>query len=412
MKRVVITGMGALSSIGKSIPEMEVNLFKGFSGAGPITYFDTHLFKTKIAAEIKNYQADDYFPKSEHRKYDLYTQYALITTREALQQSGLLSDTLDPYRVGVIWGSGNGGILTTEQQIKEYALGDGTPRFNPFFVPKMLIDSASGMISLKWGFKGINHTTVSACASATTAIIEAFQYIKWGKADAIICGGSDAPINATLIGGFNALKALSTQNDAPSTASKPFDIHRDGFVMGEGSATLVLESLEHAIERGATILGEIVGTGMCADAYHMTGSHPEGDGAFRGMSLALEEASINAHQIDYINPHATSTPVGDESELKAIQRFIGDSTSTYISATKSMTGHLLGAAGAIESVICLLSIQHQSIPPTINTLQPLDMGNLQLVTTPTTGINIEYALNNTFGFGGHIASILFKKYSA
>ncbi|MFN8415802.1 MAG: beta-ketoacyl-ACP synthase II [Cytophagaceae bacterium] len=410
MKRVVITGMGTLCSLGKNNQEFEFNLFQGHSGAAPITYFNAEKFKTRFANEIKGYNPDDYFPKSEHRKYDLFTQYALITTQEALVQSKLLDYPFNPLRVGVIWGSGNGGILTTQQQIGEYYSGDGTPRFNPFFVPKMLVDTASGMISLKHGFKGINHTTVSACASATTALADAFNYIRWGKADVIISGGSDAPINESLIGGFGALKALSTQNDSPSKASRPFDAERDGFVMGEGGATLILESLEHAIARNAPILAELVGTGMCADAYHMTGSHPEGDGAFRGMSEAIQEAGIQPEDIDYVNPHATSTPVGDDSELHAMKKLFANSTKTYVSATKSMTGHLLGAAGAIESAICVLAIQKQMIPPTINTKNPLPMDNLHLVMDKSKSHPIQYALNNTFGFGGHIASIIFRKY--
>lgn len=410
MRRVVITGMGVIAPNGKNNESFTNNIFNGVGASAPITQFNTEKFKTKFACSIPNYTVEDYFPKSEARKYDLYTQYALIASQEAIQNANILNQPNINYnRVGVIWGSGNGGALTVQEQLREYAQGDGTPRFNPFFVPKMLIDSASGMISIKNGFKGVNHTTVSACASATTALVDAYHYIKCNKADIIVSGGSDAPINESLIGGFNALKALSTQNDACESASKPFDKNRDGFVMGEGSAALIVEEYEHAVKRGATIYAEIVGTGLCGDAYHMTASDPEGDGAYRAMKEACEEAGISPNEVDYLNPHATSTPVGDECELKAIQRLFGENKKLVLSATKSMTGHLLGAAGAIEAAITIQSILRQEVPPTINTNEVEDLGNLSLQLKTSKKHTINYAMSNTFGFGGHIATILFKR---
>lgn len=410
MKRVVVTGIGALTPIGNTSNEFWNNLVAGKSGAAPITYFNTEKFKTKFACEIKGYNPLNYFEKGEARKYDLFTQYALITVKEAIEQAKINFDTLNKDRIGVIWGSGNGGILTTQEQIMEYAKGDGTPRFNPYFVPKILVDIASGVISIKYGLRGINYTTVSACASSTTSVIDAFNYIRWNKADMIITGGSDAPINESLIGGFGALKALSTQNEHPASASRPFDTGRDGFVMGEGAGALILESYEHAVARGATILCEVTGGGMCADAYHLTGSHPEGNGAYMGMKLTLEDAGISAAEVDYINPHATSTPIGDQSELKAIQRLFGDASNASISASKSMTGHLLGAAGAIEAIICIQAVQHNIIPPTINTtaLEP-GYENLNLVLNKAVAKEVNIAISNTFGFGGHIAALMVKK---
>jgi 3-oxoacyl-[acyl-carrier-protein] synthase II len=410
MRRVVITGMGVIAPNGKNTETFTNNIFNGIGAAAPIHQFNTEKFKTKFACSIPEYNVENYFPKSEARKYDLYTQYALIASQEAIQDAQILNQPNINYnRVGVIWGSGNGGALTVQEQLREYAQGDGTPRFNPFFVPKMLIDSASGMISIKNGFKGINHTTVSACASATTALVDAYHYIKCNKADIIVSGGSDAPINESLIGGFNALKALSTQNENYATASKPFDKKRDGFVMGEGSAALIVEAYDHAIARGATIYAEIVGTGLCGDAYHMTASDPEGDGAYRAMKEACEEAGISPNELDYLNPHATSTPVGDECELKAIQRLFGDNQQLIISATKSMTGHLLGAAGAIEAAITIQALLRQEVPPTINTSDIEDMGTLNIQLTEKKKHNMNYAMSNTFGFGGHIATILFKR---
>ncbi|ABG58856.1 beta-ketoacyl-ACP synthase II [Cytophaga hutchinsonii] len=410
MRRVVVTGIGALTPIGNTSNEFWNNLLAGKSGAAPITYFNTEKFKTKFACEIKGYNPLNYFEKGEARKYDLFTQYALITVKEAIEQAKIDFDSLNKDRIGVIWGSGNGGILTTQEQIMEYAKGDGTPRFNPYFVPKILVDIASGVISIKYGLRGINYTTVSACASSTTSVIDAFNYIRWNKADMIITGGSDAPINESLIGGFGALKALSTQNENPESASRPFDNSRDGFVMGEGAGAIILEEYEHAVKRGATILCEVIGGGMCADAYHLTGSHPEGDGAYMGMKLTLEDAGISAADVDYINPHATSTPIGDQSELKAIQRLFGDASNASISASKSMTGHLLGAAGAIEAIICIQAVQHNMIPPTINTTA-VEAGyeNLNLVLNKAVAKEVNVAISNTFGFGGHIAALMVKK---
>jgi 3-oxoacyl-[acyl-carrier-protein] synthase II len=411
MKRVVVTGIGALTPIGNTVEEFWNNLLAGKSGSAPITYFNTEKFKTKFACEIKGYTPLNYFEKGEARKYDLFTQYALVSVGEAIKQANIDFASLDCDRIGVIWGSGNGGILTTQEQIMEYAKGDGTPRFNPYFVPKILVDIASGVISIKYGLKGINYTTVSACASSTTSVIDAFNYIRWNKADMIITGGSDAPINESLIGGFGALKALSTQNDTPESASRPFDASRDGFVMGEGAGAIILEEYEHAIKRGATILCEVVGGGMCADAYHLTGSHPEGDGAYRGMKLALDDAGVTSNEVDYINPHATSTPIGDQSELHAIQKLFGNNSNAAISATKSMTGHLLGAAGAIEAIACIQAVQHNMIPPTINTTAIADgYDKLNVVMNKALAKEVNLAISNTFGFGGHIAALLVKKF--
>lgn len=413
MRRVVVTGIGALTPIGNTSEEFWNNLIAGKSGSAPITYFNTEKFKTKFACEIKGYNPLNHFEKGEARKYDLFTQYALVTVKEAIDQANINFDELNRDRIGVIWGSGNGGILTTQEQIMEYAKGDGTPRFNPYFVPKILVDIASGVISIQYGLRGINYTTVSACASSTTSVIDAFNYIRWNKADMIITGGSDAPINESLIGGFNALKALSTKNETPASASRPFDSTRDGFVMGEGAGAIVLEEYEHAVKRGATILCEVIGGGMCADAYHLTGSHPEGDGAYMGMKLTLEDAGISASEVDYINPHATSTPIGDQSELKAIQRLFGDASNASISASKSMTGHLLGAAGAIEAIICIQAVQKDMIPPTINTTTVADgYDKLNLVLNEAISKEVNVALSNTFGFGGHIAALMVKKFKA
>jgi len=413
MRRVVVTGIGALTPIGNTAEEFWNNLITGKSGAAPITYFNTEKFKTKFACELKGYNPLNHFEKGEARKYDLFTQYALISVKEAIEQAKINFDALNRDRIGVIWGSGNGGILTTQEQIMEYAKGDGTPRFNPYFVPKILVDIASGVISIKYGLRGINYTTVSACASSTTSVIDAFNYIRWNKADMIITGGSDAPINESLIGGFGALKALSTQNDTPAAASRPFDTSRDGFVMGEGAGTIILEDYDHAVKRGANILCEVIGGGMCADAYHLTGSHPEGDGAYMGMKLTLDDAGITASEVDYINPHATSTPIGDQSELKAIQRLFGDSPKASISASKSMTGHLLGAAGAIEAIICIQAVQKNMIPPTINTTSIEDTySNLNIVLNKAVSKEVNIAISNTFGFGGHIAALMVKKFKA
>ncbi|BAV04795.1 3-oxoacyl-[acyl-carrier-protein] synthase II [Filimonas lacunae] len=412
MRRVVVTGLGALTPIGNNVNDFWNSLVNGVSGAAPITKFDASKFKTRFACELKNFNPLDHIDKAEARKYDAYTQYALIAVEEAIKHAQIDFSTLNKDRIGVIWGSGNGGIQTFQEQVMEFAKGDGTPRFNPFFIPKMIVDIASGIISIKHGLRGVNFTTVSACATSNTAIIDAFNYIKWGKAEMIITGGSEAPINETGMGGFNAVKALSTFNENPAIASRPFDVKRDGFVMGEGAGALILESYEHAIKRGAPILAEVAGGGMAGDAYHLTGTHPEGDGAFLGMEAALEDAGVDASAIDYLNAHATSTPLGDGSELKATARMFGaHAPKLHVSATKSMTGHLLGAAGAVEAIACIKAIQHNLIPPTINTtdVDPSLPEGFNLTLGKAVEKTVNYAMSNTFGFGGHIATAIFKK---
>lgn len=412
LKRVVITGMGAITPLGNSVDEFWKNIVAGKSGADFITKFDTTNFKTKFAAEVKGFNAANYFEKNEARKYDLFAQYAVAASDEAIKNAGLNFDTLNKNKIGVIWGSGNGGILTFQDQLEDFFKGNKNPRFNPYFIPKIIADIPSGVISIRHGLRGLNFSTISACASSTSAIIDAFTYVRLGKADIIIAGGSEAAINESGIGGFNASKALSTHNENPQAASRPFDVRRDGFVMGEGAGALIVESLDSAISRGAAIIAEIVGGGMAADAYHLTGTHPDGEGAYLGMMDALEDAGIAPDAVNYINAHATSTPMGDESELKAIARLFGESPKLNISGTKSMTGHLLGAAGAIEAIICVKAVQENIVPPTINTseVEPAwkDKFNLTLGTAGFKEIN--YAMSNTFGFGGHIASVLFKKY--
>jgi 3-oxoacyl-[acyl-carrier-protein] synthase II len=411
-KRVVVTGLGALTPIGNTLPEFWKNLIQGKSGAAPITNFNTSKFKTKFACELKNFTLEDYLPKSESRRYDPFTQYAIIASDEAIKDAKLNFSELDTNLTGVIWGSGNGGMLTFQEQVKEYAHGDGTPRFNPFFIPKTIADIPAGIISMKHGLRGVNFATISACATSNTAIIEAFNYIKWGKANVIITGGSEAAITECGIGGFNAARALSQQNENDSKACKPFDIERDGFVMGEGAGALVLEELEHALARGANILAEVVGGGMAADAYHLTGTHPDGEGAYLGMHAALLEANISPNEIDYVNAHGTSTPQGDISELKAIERVFGERKDLSIGATKSMTGHLLGAAGAIEAITCIKVIQENHIPPTINTknIEEDYKNKFDFCLGTAQHKTVNYAISNTFGFGGHIASSIFKKY--
>ncbi|SHM01789.1 beta-ketoacyl-ACP synthase II [Flavobacterium chilense] len=413
MKRVVITGLGAVTPIGNNVQEYWHSLINGVSGASQITRFDTTQFKTKFACEVKNFDPQNIFEKNEIRKYDLFTQYALYATDEAIKNANIDFDSLNKNRIGVIWGSGDGGVSTFEEQIGEYKSGNGIPRFSPFFIPKRIINIASGAISIKYGLRGINYTTVSACSASNTAIIDAFNYIRWGKADMMISGGSEASITASSIGGFNASKALSTLNDDYTKASRPFDAARDGFVLGEGAGTLILESYEHAIKRNAVILAEIVGGGLAGDAYHLTATHPDGVGAVLGMELALEEAEITPDKIDYINAHATSTPTGDLSELKAIEKVFGINPNANISATKSMTGHLLGGAGAIEAIACIKAIQENIVPPTINTQiieqDFADKFNLTLEKAQSRTVN--YAMSNTFGFGGHIASSIFKKFT-
>jgi 3-oxoacyl-[acyl-carrier-protein] synthase II len=384
------------------------------SGAAPITYFDASLFKTQFACELKNFDVEQFIERKEARKMDPFTQYAMVAVEEAMADSGLNLETLDLARAGVIWGSGIGGIKTFQDEVTAFNQGDGTPRFNPFFIPKMIADIAAGFISIKYGFRGPNFVTVSACASATNALIDAFNLIRLGKADVFISGGSEAAVTETGIGGFNAMKALSQRNDSPQTASRPFDNDRDGFVLGEGAGALILEELEHAKARGAKIYAELVGGGMTADANHITAPHPEGLGASSVMRIALEDAGLRPEQIDYINVHGTSTPLGDVSETKAIQQIFGEHAyQMNISSTKSMTGHLLGAAGAIEAIACILAMQHSLVPPTINHFSDDEAFDprLNLTFNKAQEREINYALSNTFGFGGHNCSVIFKKYN-
>ena len=413
LKRVVVTGLGALTPIGNNVSEFWDNLTTGKSGAAPIQQFDASLFKTQFACEIKNFEIDQYLDRKEARKIDQFTQYALVSAMEAVEHSGILAASPNLDRIGVVWGSGIGGLKTFQDESQGFFEGDGTPRFNPFFIPKMIADIAAGHISIKYGFRGPNYVTVSACASSNNALIDAFNLIRLGKADAIISGGSEAAVNEMGMGGFNALKALSTRNDSPETASRPFDMERDGFVLGEGSGALVLEEYEHALKRGATIFAEIVGGGMSSDAYHITAPHPEGIGARNTMLAALEDAEIAPESIDYINVHGTSTPLGDVAEIKAIQAVFGDHAfQLNISSTKSMTGHLLGAAGAIEALACILAVTKNVIPPTINhsTPDPEIDPNLNLTLNKAQHREVQYAMSNTFGFGGHNTSVIFKKY--
>ncbi|MCL1664476.1 beta-ketoacyl-ACP synthase II [Elizabethkingia ursingii] len=413
MRRVVVTGIGAVTPIGNNINDFWASLIEGKSGAAPITRFDTSKFKTRFGCELKGFNPLDFIEKAEARKYDLFTQYALVAVEEAVKTGNIDFEKMNRNRIGVIWGSGNGGIETFQQQMTEYISGDGTPRFSPFFIPKMIVDIASGVISIKYGLRGVNFTTVSACATSNTAIIDAYNYIKWNKADMIITGGSEAAITESSVGGFNSAKALSTNNENPQAASRPFDINRDGFVIGEGAGAVILEELESAKQRGANIIAEIVGGGMAADAYHITGTHPDGEGAYLGMLAALEDAGIQPHDIDYLNVHATSTPQGDLSELRAAERVFGRENKLNISATKSMTGHLLGAAGAVEAITCIKAVSENIIPPTINTLEPepeyKDVFDFTLGKKKNK--EVIYAMNNTFGFGGHIATSIFKKYT-
>jgi 3-oxoacyl-[acyl-carrier-protein] synthase II len=412
LKRVVVTGLGALTPIGNTIPEYWEGLKAGKSGAAPITRFDPTLFKTKFACEVKNFDVTNFMEKKDARKLDPFAQYAMVAADEAIKDSNLPLAEINLDRVGVIWGSGIGGLLTFQEEVKSYTKGDGTPRFNPFFIPKMIPDLSAGHISIKYGFRGPNFVTVSACASSTNSIYDSYTYIRLGKADVIVSGGSEAAVCEAGIGGFNALKALSERNDSPETASRPYDKDRDGFVLGEGAGALVLEEYEHAVRRGARIYGEIMGGGMSADAYHITAPHPEGAGITRVMIDALEEAGISGNEVDYVNTHGTSTPLGDIGEIKAIQKVFGEHAyKLNISSTKSMTGHLLGAAGAIEAIACLLSMKHSIVPPTINHFNDdpdLDP-KLNLTFNKAQNREIKIALSNTFGFGGHNFSILLKK---
>ncbi len=413
LKRVVVTGLGALTPIGNNVPEYWNGLITGRSGAGPITRYDATNFKTKFACEVKNFDVSAFMDKKEARKMDVFTQFAMVVADEAIEDSGLLLQTFDPDRIGVIWGSGIGGLTTFFQEVFDFARGDGIPRFSPFFIPKMIIDIASGYISIKHGFRGPNYATVSACATSTHAIIDSFNLIRLGKADVIVTGGSEACVNEPAMGGFNNMKALSERNDSPETASRPFDKDRDGFVLGEGGAGLILEELSHAKARGAKIYAELVGGGMTADAYHITAPHPEGLGAMNVMKRALEDAEMDASEVDYINVHGTSTPLGDIAETKAIMQVFGEQAfKLNISSTKSMTGHLLGGAGAVEAVASILALKEGIIPPTINhfTDDPEINSQLNLTFNQAQKREVRAALSNTFGFGGHNASVIFKKF--
>jgi 3-oxoacyl-[acyl-carrier-protein] synthase II len=412
LKRAVITGLGALTPLGNTVQEYWAGLAGGVSGAAPITKFDAQKFKTRFACEVKGFDPGIYMDRKEARKMDLFTQYGIAVAQQAFDDSGIELGSVDLDRIGVIWGSGIGGLTTFQHEVADFANGDGTPRFNPFFIPKMIADICAGLISMRWGFRGPNYATVSACASSTNALIDAFNTIRLGKADIIFTGGSEAAVTEAGIGGFNAMKALSERNDSPETASRPFDKDRDGFVLGEGAGALVVEEYEHAKRRGAKIYAELIGGGMSADAYHMTAPHPEGLGVTRVMKNALEDAGIGPEEVDYINVHGTSTPLGDVGEARAIQRVFGEHAyKLNISSTKSMTGHLLGAAGAIEAIASVLSIKHGLVPPTINHFEAdeaLD-NKLNFTFNEAQQREVKVALSNTFGFGGHNASIIFRK---
>ena len=411
-RRVVITGIGTINPLGNSIEEYFTNLEKGVSGAGPITHFDASNFKTKFACELKGYNPTDYFDRKELRKYDLFSQYALIAAEQAVKDSGLDLEKVDAERTGVIWGSGIGGLETFYLEVKGYVEGNFIPRYSPFFIPKMIADLAAGHISMKYGFRGPNYCTVSACASSNHAMIDAMNYIRWGKADMILTGGSEAAVNPPGVGGFNSMQALSTRNDDPQKASRPFDADRDGFVIGEGAGAMLFEEYEHAVARGAKIYAEVAGGGMSADAYHLTAPHPEGIGAKKAMLDAIEDAGLKVEDIDYINTHGTSTPVGDIAELKGLVATFGDHLyKVNISSTKSMTGHLLGAAGAIEALACVMALNRGIIPPTINleNLDPKIDPKLNLTANVAQKRDVKCVLSNTFGFGGHNSSVVFKK---
>ena len=411
-RRVVVTGIGVLSPIGNNLQEYWEGLVSGQSGAAPITLFDATNFKTQFACEVKNFNPTDFLDRKEAGKLDRFCQFAMVVANEVFKDSGLDVEKIDSDRAGVIWGSGIGGMNTFYTESVNFGTGNGTPRFNPFFIPKLISDIPAGHISIKYGFRGPNFTTVSACASSTNALIDAFNYIKWNKADIFIAGGSEACVYEPGIGGFNAMMALSTRNDDPKTASRPFDKDRDGFVMGEGAGAIVLEEYEHAKKRGATIYAEVVGGGLTADAHHITAPHPEGLGASNVMRLAIEDANAKISDIDYINVHGTSTPLGDIAETKAIKSLFGEHAyNLNISATKSMTGHLLGAAGVIESIACIMAVKENIIPPTINhkTDDPEIDDKLNLTFNRAERRTVNYALSNTFGFGGHNASVVFKK---
>lgn len=411
-RRVVVTGLGALTPVGNNISDFWKNLLDGVSGAGPITRFDSTQFKTQFACEVKDFVPTDFLDRKEARKLDMYAIYAMVAVSEAMADSKLDLEQIDLDRAGVIWGSGIGGLDTFLKECGDFATGSGVPRFNPFFIPKMIADIAAGHISIKYGFRGPNFATVSACASSTHALIDAFNYIKWGKADIFISGGSEASINEAGVGGFNAMHALSTRNDSPQTASRPFDKDREGFVLGEGAGALILEEYEHAVARGANIYAEIVGGAMTADAHHITAPHPDGIGATNVMRLAIEDANITPEDVDYVNVHGTSTPLGDIAEIKAIQNVFGDHAKNLnISSTKSMTGHLLGAAGAVETIAAILSVKNNIVPPTINhfTDDPEIDSSLNYTFNKAQKREVRTAISNTFGFGGHNACVMVKK---
>jgi 3-oxoacyl-[acyl-carrier-protein] synthase II len=414
LKRVVVTGLGAVTPLGNSVNDYWNNLINGVSGAAPITRFDASKFKTRFACEVKGFDPEDYFDKKEARKLDAYSWYGIAASVQAVADSGLEAEGIDRNEIGVIWGSGIGGLDTFQTETFAFAKGDGTPRFNPFFIPKMIADICSGHISMRFGFRGPNFTTVSACASSTNALIDAFNYIRLGKANAIVSGGSEAAINESGMGGFNACQAMSTRNDEPTKASRPYDKDRDGFVLGEGGGAIILEELEHALARGAKIYAEIIGGGMSADAHHITAPHPEGLGATLVMARALKDAGISGNEVDYINTHGTSTPLGDTAELKAIVNLFGEHAyKMNISSTKSMTGHLLGAAGAIEAMAAIMAIKTGIIPPTINhlTADPEIDPKLNLTLNTMQRRSVNVAISNTFGFGGHNAAVVIKKFN-
>lgn len=413
LKRVVVTGLGAITPIGNTVAEYWDGLINGKSGAAPIQQYDASKFKTQFACEVKNFNVEDFIDKKEARKLDQFSQYAMVSATEAMVDSQLMESNPNLDRIGVIWGSGIGGLKTFQDEAQNFFAGDGTPKFNPFFIPKMISDIAAGHISIKYGLRGPNYVTVSACASSTNAIIDAFNVIRLGKADAIVTGGSEAAVNEMGMGGFNALKALSTRNDSPETASRPFDLDRDGFVLGEGGGALILEEYEHAMRRGAKIYAEVLGGGMSGDAYHMTAPHPEGIGARNVMIAALEDAELDPNAVDYVNVHGTSTPLGDIAETKAILQVFGEHAyNLNISSTKSMTGHLLGAAGAIEAIACILAVKNDIVPPTINhfTDDPEIDNRLNFTFNKAQERTVNVALSNTFGFGGHNTSVIVGKF--
>ncbi len=411
-RRVVVTGLGALTPIGNNVSDFWNNLLKGTSGAGPITRFDATHFKTRFACEVKDFDPTEFLDRKEARKLDMYAIYAMVAVSEAMEDASFDLEKLNLDRAGVIWGSGIGGLDTFLKECGDFATGSGVPRFNPFFIPKMIADIAAGHVSIKYGFRGPNYATVSACASSTHALIDAFNYIKWGKADVFISGGSEASINEAGVGGFNAMHALSTRNESPKTASRPFDKERDGFVLGEGAGAIILEEYEHAKARGAKIYAEVVGGAMTADAHHITAPHPEGIGAMNVMRLAIEDAGLTPEDIDYINVHGTSTPLGDIAEVKAIKGVFGEhAPKLNISSTKSMTGHLLGAAGAVETIASILAVKNNIVPPTINhsTEDPEIDSTLNLTLNKAQEREVNTAISNTFGFGGHNACVMVKK---